>query len=85
MLINGLYQERFEKIGDQIIQRGYIPFSYGTRSCIGNSFAIIKATITLVQLFKNYSVEPVVGWKPKPGLGFSLYATNGVRVKLSKD
>lgn len=77
--------ERFENVGDQSIQRGYIPFSYGMRSCIGNSFAIIKATVTLVHLFKNYSVEPVVGWKPKPGLGISQYSTNGIRVNLIKD
>lgn len=77
--------ERFENVGDQSIQRGYIPFSYGMRTCIGNSFAIIKATVTLVHLFKNYSVEPVVGWKPKPGLGISQYSTNGIRVNLIKD
>jgi len=77
--------ERFEKVGDQSIQRGYIPFSYGTRSCIGNTFAVIEATVTFVHLFKNFTVEPVPGWKPRPGLGISQYAVNGVRVKLSKD
>ena len=70
--------ERFEKVGDQSIQRGYIPFSYGTRSCIGNTFAVIEATVTFVHLFKNFTVEPVPGWKPRPGLGISQCAVNGL-------
>ena len=77
--------ERFEKVGDQSIQRGYIPFSYGTRSCIGNTFAVIEASVTFVHLFMNFTVEPVPGWKPEPGLGISQYAMFGVRVKLKKD
>ena len=77
--------ERFEEVGHQSIQRGYIPFSYGTRTCLGNTFAVIEASVTFVHLFKDFSVEPVLGWKPRPGLGISQYAVNGVRVKLIKD
>jgi len=77
--------ERFENIGDQSVQKGYIPFSYGSRTCIGNSFAVIEASIALTHLLSKYSIEKVPGWKPKPALGITMHERNGMYVRLVRE
>ena len=74
--------ERFENVGDQSIQKGYIPFSYGTRTCIGNTLAVVEATVAVAHLLSKYSLEPIKGWKPKPALGITLHEKNGMHINL---
>lgn len=77
--------ERFEKIGDQNMALGYIPFSYGTRNCIGNTFATIEASVALCLFMQKYRAEPVPGFKPKFKAGITMTLGNGMMVKVVKD
>mmetsp|Transcript_13302 Transcript_13302/g.20200 ORF Transcript_13302/g.20200 Transcript_13302/m.20200 type:complete len:501 (-) Transcript_13302:71-1573(-) len=77
--------ERFENIADQDMRRGYIPFAYGTRRCIGMAFAQVEAVVVLSLLLQKYTLSPVEGYKPQPLHGISLQSANGMHVKISKD
>ncbi|XP_049532441.1 cytochrome P450 4d2-like [Anopheles darlingi] len=56
--------ERFdpERFADESTQRrgpyDYIPFSIGSRNCIGQRFALMEMKITLVRLLANYQILP---------------------------
>jgi len=78
-------KERFEKIGDQNITLGYIPFSYGTRNCIGHTFATIEASVALCLFMQKYRTEPVLEFKPSYEFGITLSPRNGIKVKVIKD
>jgi len=77
--------ERFENISDQDMKRGYIPFAYGTRRCIGMAFAQTEAAVVLTHLLQTYTLSPMEGYKPTPAFGISLMSENGMRVNLSRD
>lgn len=50
--------ERFDKGVPQTWDRmDYIPFSHGTRSCIGKNFAIMNIKIVIVELLKAFKVR----------------------------
>jgi len=77
--------ERFENIADQDMRRGYIPFAYGTRRCIGMAFAQVEAVVVLTHLLQKYTLSPVEGYKPQPLHGISLQSANGMRVNIKRD
>ena len=77
--------ERFEKIGDQNMAIGYIPFSYGIRNCIGNTFATINASVALCLFMQKYRAEPVPGFKPKFVAGITMTLGDKMKVKIVKD
>jgi len=77
--------ERFEKIGDQNMALGYIPFSYRIRNCVGNTFATINASVALCLFMQKYRAEPVPEFKPKFKAGITMTLGNGMMVKVVKD
>ncbi|GCF11594.1 cytochrome P450 [Dictyobacter arantiisoli] len=44
-------------------QFAYFPFSGGPRQCIGNSFALMEATLVLATIAQRYRVRPLPGYK----------------------
>ncbi|XP_050099313.1 cytochrome P450 4d8-like [Anopheles aquasalis] len=56
--------ERFdpERFGDESTQRrgpyDYIPFSIGSRNCIGQRYALMEMKITIIRLLSNYQILP---------------------------
>jgi cytochrome P450 len=61
---------------------GFFPFSYGSRTCIGNILAQIESAIAFVHLLRNFIIEEDVGFRPNILAGISLTTSNGINVKL---
>lgn len=72
--------DRFEGIEHTSAKMGFLPFGYGGRTCIGNTLAIIEATVMFVQLLRRYRIEKVEGFKPKIVSGISMTSENGIQV-----
>lgn len=80
---NKFIPERMEKMPDLASARhGYMPFGYGTRSCIGNHLAFTEAICALVHLLQNFKFELVRGFRPIPTFGMSTTSANGMHIKL---
>eukprot|EP01080_Neovahlkampfia_damariscottae_P004020 gene4020-7276_t len=56
-----LWENPLEFLPDRFIQsphpKGYIPFSYGKRNCIGSKFAEVEATMILATIIQKYSIH----------------------------
>lgn len=72
--------DRFEGIEHTSAKMGFLPFGYGGRTCIGNTLAIIEATVMFVHLLRQYRIEKVEGFKPKISSGISLTSDNGIQL-----
>lgn len=80
--------ERFEEAGiagHTSAKNGYLPFGYGSRTCIGNNLALIEGTCMIALLMQKYRFFPVEGFKPQLMSGISLVSNNGVHVKVTRD
>ena len=83
---NSFVPERFDTCkGHCSAKHGYMPFGYGSRTCIGNNLAITEGVIVLVHLMKRYHLLPVKSFKPKIIAGISLVSKNGVRIRIERD
>lgn len=76
--------ERFADRGNDFTSArdGFFPFSYGTRTCIGNVFAQIEAGIVICHLLQRYRFVADPKFKPMIMAGISLTTSNGVHVIL---
>ena len=71
--------------GHTSAKNGYLPFGYGSRTCIGNHLALIEGTCMIALLMQKYRFFPVEGFKPALIPGISLVSKNGVKVKVERD
>ncbi|HVP50381.1 MAG TPA: cytochrome P450 [Candidatus Bathyarchaeia archaeon] len=60
----------------------YFPFGGGPRSCIGNNFALLEATVLLAAVAQRYNVSLVPGARVTPLPSITLRPANGVWLKL---
>ena len=76
--------ERFEERGNDFTSAkdGFFPFSYGSRTCIGNTFAQVEAGIVMCHLIRKYKLLPDPKYKLSVRAGISLTTSNGVNVIL---
>lgn len=81
---NKFIPERMDKIPDPgaSVKHGYLPFGYGTRTCIGNYVAHIEAVNAFVHLLQEFKFELVPGFRPIPTFGMSTTSSNGMQIKL---
>ena len=78
--------ERFSGVqGHCSAKHGYMPFGYGSRTCLGNNFALTEGLATLVILMARYRLFPVSAFKPDIIAGISLVSRNGVVVRVERE
>lgn len=84
---NEFRPERFEGTGisDNSAKHGFLPFGYGSRTCIGNTLALVEGVIMLSLLMQKVTFKPEEGFKPKITAGISLVSGNGIRVMVEVD
>jgi cytochrome P450 len=64
-------------------EKGFIPFGYGSRTCIGYTMAQMEAYVIFSLLLKRYRFEAVGGgYKPRLAAGISLTSGNGIQVRV---
>lgn len=60
----------------------YFPFGGGQRLCIGQSFALMEATLIIAAIVRRFKLELLPGWKATPQASITLRPREGVRVTL---
>jgi len=65
-------------------KKGFFPFGYGSRTCIGNTLAQTENGIFLCHLMRNFKFTELKGFKPNIFGGISLTTDNGIRVKIER-
>jgi cytochrome P450 len=83
---NDFRPERFDDItAHSSAKHGYLPFGYGSRTCIGNTLALTEGAVMLALLMQKYRFLPVPNFKPNVIAGISLVSKNGIMVKVVAD
>lgn len=83
---NSFRPERFADIsGHSSAKHGYLPFGYGSRTCIGNNLALTEGTVMIALLMQKYRFYPATNFKPKVIAGISLVSKNGIRIRVESD
>lgn len=62
----------------------FLPFGGGNRKCVGDQFAMMEATVTLVMLLKNFDFT-MVGTPEEVGMvtGATIHTANGLKMTAS--
>jgi cytochrome P450 len=60
----------------------YFPFGGGPRQCIGNTFALMEATLILATIARKFRLRLVAGHPVVPLASITLRPRHGVRVTL---
>ena len=60
----------------------YFPFGGGPRQCIGNSFALMEATLILATIAQKFRFKLVEGHPVKPLASITLRPQRGIRAAL---
>eukprot|EP01038_Epipyxis_sp_PR26KG_P014625 gene14625-19643_t len=83
---NEFRPERFLNSGNDFTsaKKGFFPFGYGTRTCIGNVFSQLESAVFITHLLRKFKVETDIGFKPEIVAGISLTTGNGINVVLVK-
>ena len=77
--------DRFSRDDEkEAIRAAYMPFSQGSRVCLGASFALQESAIILSMIARHYDITPVEGHVPKPVARLTLRSENGIRLRLKK-
>lgn len=64
-------------------RHAYFPFGAGGRSCVGEEFALLEATLVLSMAVRRFDVQPVAGRRVEPDPILTLRPRNGLRVRLT--
>jgi len=65
---------------------GFLPFAYGSRTCIGYNLSLVEGKIIFQRLLQHYDLSPVPDFKPRIKSGISLTVENphGIKVHFTK-
>jgi cytochrome P450 len=63
-------------------RHAYIPFGAGGRSCVGEDFALLEATLALSMALRRFDVLPAPGHPVVPNPILTLRPRDGLRVRL---
>lgn len=77
--------ERWENgLAKQLPRFAYFPFGGGPRQCIGNTFALMEASVVLATVGQKYRFALAPGHEVKPMASITMRPRNGIRVRLEK-
>jgi cytochrome P450 len=77
--------ERWENgLAKQLPRFAYFPFGGGPRQCIGNTFALMEASVVLATVGQKYRFTLVPGHRVTPLASITLRPRDGIRVKLEE-
>jgi cytochrome P450 len=77
--------ERWENgLVKQLPRFAYFPFGGGPRQCIGNTFALMEASVVLATIGRKYRFALVPGHKVTPLASITLRPRDGIRVRLEE-
>lgn len=74
--------ERFRGEKNVSVKKGFFPFGYGRRNCIGYTMAFVEGAVITSSLLQKFRFKPVPGFKPILNAGISLTTLNGVEVHV---
>jgi len=75
--------ERWENgLAKQLPRFAYFPFGGGPRQCIGNTFALMEASVVLATIGQKFRFRLVPGRQVIPLASITLRPKNGIQVKL---
>src|SRR5262252_5817641 len=75
--------ERWENgLAKQLPRFAYFPFGGGPRQCIGNTFALMEASVVLATIGQKFRLELVPGQDVKPMASITMRPKSGIRVRL---
>ena len=75
--------ERWENgLAKQLPRFAYFPFGGGPRQCIGNTFALMEASVVLATIGQKFRFRLVPEHKVTPLASITLRPKNGIRVRL---
>jgi cytochrome P450 len=63
--------------------RAFLPFGAGTRSCVGQNFAMLEAVIILSSLIRRFRFSPLNGRALRPLPRITLAPSRPIRVELA--
>jgi len=77
--------ERWENgLVKQLPRFAYFPFGGGPRQCIGNTFALMEASVVLATIGRKYRFALLPGHKVTPLASITLRPRDGIRVRLEE-
>ena len=75
--------ERWENgLAKQLPRFAYFPFGGGPRQCIGNTFALMEASVVLATIGQKFRFQLIPEHKVTPLASITLRPKNGVQVRL---
>jgi len=75
--------ERWENgLAKQLPRFAYFPFGGGPRQCIGNTFALLEASVVLATIGQKFRFQLIPEHKVTPLASITLRPKNGVQVRL---
>jgi len=65
---------------------GFLPFGYGSRTCIGYALALLELKVIFAVLLRRYEFAPVPGFSPTILAGISLTVENpkGIKIRVKR-
>ena len=75
--------ERWENgLAKQLPRFAYFPFGGGPRQCIGNTFALMEASVVLATIGQKFRLSVLPGQEVRPMASITMRPRNGIRVRL---
>lgn len=76
--------DRFEKSAQKIPKFAYLPFSGGSRICLGQAFAMTQMSINLAIILQRYRLSTLPDYQLEPYFSFNTRPKNGLPMRLER-